>query len=105
MSTPTIDKTIEDIFSKIENLSDDQFIELEKRLLARRLEIQKADLLAEIRQIYADVPPIQFKGGTMNVEKLEEAFEQIREDLSEEEREEIISAMTGKPIHTKDDME
>lgn len=102
MATPTQSSTILDqLMTLIDTLSDDDLLQLHRLIEHRFLDIQKAKLNAKLeeRLQHAHRIPSQNATQPFDIEQLEDAFADIREGLSIEEREAIIQMMLGdKPI-------
>lgn len=103
MAIPTQSSTtLDKLMTQIDGLSDDDLLQLHQLIENRSIDIQKAKLNAklEARLQHANRVPSQNATQPFDIEQLEEAFADIREGLSPEEREFIIQMMIGdKPSH------
>ena len=99
--------TLQDILEVIDTLPSEDLEQVEQRIHHRKkLDDKPKDTpvlddawaLAQIRDILKDVPPTPIIYGTMDADKFLAAMKEMHDELSEEDREEIIRAMNEEYI-------
>jgi len=96
--------TPEEVIARIEELSDDQIRQIEKYLHTRRDKIEEAIILTRIQEQIKSASQMDnassIKKATkpFDIEVIEKFAQDLRESMSEEEFDEMIAVMEGKPI-------
>ena len=94
--------TLKDILGVVDALPDDELDQLEQHILNKKRQNQRlatniildeAWALAQIRDILKDVPPTPITYGTMDGARFLAVMKNIHDELSDEDRAEIVRAM------------
>jgi hypothetical protein len=91
--------TLEEILERIEELPDVQIKAIEKYLRIRRDKIEEEIIMERIREQLKNAPREITQKATkpFDIDTWNSFAEEVRKELSEEEIDELVEMMTGKP--------
>jgi uncharacterized radical SAM superfamily Fe-S cluster-containing enzyme len=106
--------TIQDILTIIDTLPDDEIAQIKQHIRQREQRHQitpeemqaiwaQPHIQAQIQEIVSHAKPLVLTPNTMDADGLEVAFKRMREGLSEEELDDIVTAMNEEYIEELDD--
>lgn len=96
--------TLQELFNAVDELPWDVLEQLQERINQRRQRREshpyrsQAEMMGDIHAILQDADPVALVPGTMDVDKLEAALAHMREGLTTDQLDEIVSAMNEEYI-------
>lgn len=99
--------TLQEMLAAVDELSWDEIEELQERIDQRRKHQHQTpaadeELRRQLAEIFKDAEPVVLVPGTMNVEKLMQGIDAMREGLTQEELNAIADAMNEEFVEMDD---